>query len=73
MSIEVVITHVTQIEGRQGSRNIALLRIDENDPKAEPEQLQPIDGQSLTVVMHALRKIAAQYKKARDEFGDPAS
>ncbi|HEU4864996.1 MAG TPA: hypothetical protein VFT76_02005 [Actinomycetota bacterium] len=69
--IEITLTQVGIVEGRTGSRTIGMLRIDETDPKAEPEQLQPLDGRSLTVVLAGLRKIAADYKRAREEFGEP--
>lgn len=58
-------------EGQAHSRTIGALRIDERDRDAEPEILQPLDGRSLAVILRALRGIARDHRRAREEFGDP--
>jgi hypothetical protein len=71
MSVEVNITQVTFDEGRQVSRSWGSLTIDENDPSVPPKITQSLDGRTVVVLLHALRKIEAEHAQARADFGDP--
>jgi hypothetical protein len=57
--------------GTKHSRTIAAYRVDERNPKTEPEVLQPIDGRTLAVVMKLFRGIVRDHRAAAAEFGDP--
>jgi hypothetical protein len=70
--IEVSVTETYDLSGQRMSRTIGAIRVDEKDPTAEPEILQPLDGRSLAVVMKVLRTMAHDQARAREEFGDPA-
>ena len=71
--IEITVTQISDIGGQVGSRMIGILRFNDVDASAAPEQPQPLDGRALAVVMSGLRKIAADYAAAHAEFGDPTS
>lgn len=59
---------INQREG-EGTRTIGILRIDETDPSADVEVLQPPDGRTIAAVRRAFRQLHEDAQKALDEFG----
>lgn len=51
-------------------RTICIMRIDETDPAAEVEVLQPPDGRTVAAVRRAFRQLHEDAQKAAAAFGD---